>query len=310
MLDDKERKIYIPITYPFTVDKSRDQRDNENSPPGHMKELKNYIPGGHVLKTRGGITAFTHTPSDTVTTASATISGNIFSSDSDCVAVWKFENNLLDSIGGNHFTADGTIGYATTACEGSASLSLSAAQTAKLVISDANLSSTFPTKSTNSESDMSVFGFFRMDAFNNQNAIINRWQDTAGNTSDRSWAITCRSATTGPRFMVGHSGGSGATSLDFDTAITTGTWYWFCATYNSTTNRMNLYVWNKSTSALLSHVEETSSGDMYSGGAQMIVGKFGAANYYEGLIDELGITKDIITTAEMNQIRKGTYNNP
>lgn len=308
MLDDKERKIYIPIIYPYTVDKSRDQRDNENSPPGHMRELKNYIPGGHVLKARGGITAFTHTPSGTVTTATATLSGNQWSADSDCVAVWKFENNLLDSVGNNHFTAVGTVGfYSGTASEGTYCLSLSASATAKLIIAGSNLSTTFPTKHTNSESDMSIFGYFRMDAYANQNAIITRWNDSAGHTNDRTFSINCLSASQGLRFAIGHGGGSASTFKNTDTAIVTGTWYWFCATYEASTNRFRLYVFNRDTSALVSEVMETAGGNIYNGEANIRVGIFGAANYFEGLIDELGVTKDIITTAEMTQIRQGIY---
>jgi len=50
---------YIPIHHPFTVDKTRDQRDTVNSPAGHMRTLTNYITGHHTIETRKGVTVFT-----------------------------------------------------------------------------------------------------------------------------------------------------------------------------------------------------------------------------------------------------------
>ena len=59
---DDKRTAYIPIQYPFTLDKSRDPRDNNNAGGGIFTQLTNYITGRGILETREGIEEFTHTP--------------------------------------------------------------------------------------------------------------------------------------------------------------------------------------------------------------------------------------------------------
>jgi hypothetical protein len=59
--EENKRTAYIPIQYPFTLDVSRDPRDNINASGGIFTKLTNYITGRHNLETRCGITEFEHT---------------------------------------------------------------------------------------------------------------------------------------------------------------------------------------------------------------------------------------------------------
>ncbi len=61
MIDPKKKVAYIPVQHPFSVDVTRDQRDNVNAGAGIFSKLTNYITGRQVLETRGGITEFVHT---------------------------------------------------------------------------------------------------------------------------------------------------------------------------------------------------------------------------------------------------------
>jgi len=63
-MDGKEdkRTAYIPIQHPFTLDKSRDPRDNLKASGGVFVGLTNYITGRQVIETRKGIGEFSHTP--------------------------------------------------------------------------------------------------------------------------------------------------------------------------------------------------------------------------------------------------------
>lgn len=59
---ENKRTAYIPIQHPFTLDVSRDSRDNINASGGIFTKLTNYITGRQILETREGISEFTHTP--------------------------------------------------------------------------------------------------------------------------------------------------------------------------------------------------------------------------------------------------------
>ena len=67
---------YIRISPPFTLNKYLDNTSNERS-SGSFFELKNYIPRDDILRTREGITLFTHTPAATIVIVTYDLTMNI-----------------------------------------------------------------------------------------------------------------------------------------------------------------------------------------------------------------------------------------
>ena len=67
---------YIRISPPFTLNKYLDNTSNERS-SGSFFELKNYIPRDDILRTREGITLFTHTPATTIVIVTYDLTMNI-----------------------------------------------------------------------------------------------------------------------------------------------------------------------------------------------------------------------------------------
>ncbi len=60
MPEEDKRTAYIPIQHPFTLDVSRDSRDNINASGGVFTKLTNYITGRQNLETRKGVSEFSH----------------------------------------------------------------------------------------------------------------------------------------------------------------------------------------------------------------------------------------------------------
>jgi hypothetical protein len=303
---------YIPIHNPFTVDLSRDQRDTLNSPAGHFRTLTNYIPTHSIIETRRGITLFVQSASAPPTTAVETAgapAANDFTGDPNIVSLWKLENNLLDSIGTNHFTGIGTIAFITAdVSEGDYCLDLEKTPTtAHCTIVDTNLDAGTVGKKGENPTSLSIFGFFNMESYGNQNSILGKYR-AAG--ADRSFAVNCKSASGDFVFQIGYNGGNNASTLIMSAGLTLATWYWFCATYNLADDKMDLYLWNRDTSALVSHVSGTAAGTFAPSSAALTLGLYGSNNTFDGKIDETGLARDMITTAEMNALRTQTYEAP
>jgi len=291
---------YINISPPYTLNKDWDASEPQ-LPSGFFQKLKNYIPEKESLETRKGITEFVFTGSIT-----AAPTGNDFSGDPNCVAVWRFENNANDTIGGNHLTSSGTVVYTTAdVSEGDYAVDLERDDSAYLTITDTNLDAGFPGKKGEAETDFSLFGFFKIESYR-VGGDAGLCCKHRGTTADRTFGTVVMSAGT-CQLKIGYNGGCAASTLALTAELSLATWYWVCATYQASNNRMSMYIWNVATSALIDQGTDTAAGDMSPSSADFTIGKFGGSSYFDGLMDEWGVMKDMLTTAEMSEIRKGEY---
>jgi hypothetical protein len=231
---------------------------------------------------------------------------NNFSGDANCVALWRFESGALttDSKGTNTLAEGGTPTADTaTFKEGAASVNLDPS-TDYLVITDANLNTGFPLKSGDTIKTISVCGWFRCDAVGARQ-IFSKYATVAGG---RSFTITLQ--VTSDRFGIrlGHTSGDSYQDIFGMNALVTGRWYHFGVTYQDSDKAYKIRLWDDTGAALIENLSGTATNNIFVNTTQVCVGtRSNLAEYFDGLIDEMVVFKDILTTDEIDQIRAGTY---
>lgn len=237
---------------------------------------------------------------------------NDFTSDSSCVALWKFESGALttDDIGSNTLTdvntvseSSGTLG--TTHMEGSCAADFEASNSERFYITDTNLDSGFPFKSGGSVREGSFAFWFKPESVPGAgvyNHIISKWDNPGG-------AISFNAVLTGSTFNIQQAyGTSGTTNETFNTGktIVAGTWYHVGFTLSQTSKICTVRLWDSSIAAATTY-STTFSNSIRTVSAQFIIGAaYNSANYYDGIIDEVVVFNRIISEAEIDSIRTGT----
>ncbi len=243
--------------------------------------------------------------------------GNNFASDPACVALWRFESNELhkDSIGNNTLTMADDIHARTPVfadteqvIEGDASGYFSAAS--RLEIADANLDTAFPLKNGGPSTDFSICLWFRLDSDQDGlNTLVFKGTD---NRDRRSlWLYTdAVASTTKLRLQFGYNNGLSNQRVDLED-IQSKRWYHLAVTYDLSTGITDYYLYDEETDLAEygSHVITNAVAVFESPlslGAQR--GKFDYR--LKGNMDEIVVFKDVLTSAEVNQIRQGSYGKP
>jgi hypothetical protein len=236
--------------------------------------------------------------------------GNDFTDDSDVVALWKFNNNPNDSKGNNDLTAVNSPTYDNSdRREGLYSTDLEHGSQQYLYRADADLDAGFPGKSGTSEQSFSICCWVKLVSIGDplDYGVVTKYIATG---NKRTWALVIRPSTPYPRFLIGYNSGANATTLTFDTALSTGIWYHIAVVYDASDNGMKIRVWDDNAGALLDDNKEgTAGGDMPPSDAPLEVGRYMTDNSYcfDGKIDEVVIFKDVLTDDKIDQIRQGIY---
>ncbi len=239
--------------------------------------------------------------------------GNVFSEDPDCVALWRFEPGELtvDSIGSNTLSNDGAQSYVSDPQEGSGAAAFSATDGDSMSIFDDDLSLDFPTRSTDTDVEMSICFWMRPDSFSYENTIISKYLIA---TDARSWRILVsnRLLTTGI-LKIGLGTGDGSTfdTYKFDEPeqeLNLDHWYHVAFTYRDADKSYHVRVYDATAGAMLFDVEGTVMYPIAVGDAPIMIGNLPLqTRYFDGVLDEMVVFKDILTTDEIDQIRQGSY---
>jgi len=228
-----------------------------------------------------------------------------FSGDPNCVALWKFDNNALDSKGGNDLTEVNTPTYdAATKREGTHSIDFEEASAQYCYITDADLDAGFPGKNGTSEQSFSICFWVKFETVNDYRGLVAKYN---GDTNERSYLITLWNASK-LRFRIGYNGGASSSNIDFDTAFSTGKWYHCAVVYNASDNGMKIRIWDDYAGTLLDNNKTgTAAGDMSPDTGDFAVGLLDTdhADLYhtDGKMDEVVIFKDVLSDAEIDEIR-------
>lgn len=232
---------------------------------------------------------------------------NNIANDPNCVALWKFDNDANDSVGGNDLTEVNTPAYdSVNKKEGTHSIDLELGSVECCVRADGDLDANFPGKSGTSEQSFSICEWVKPETVGGSAhyIIISKYFYSAGN---RTFSVSLRNTVI--RFLIGYNAGANSTAIDFNTGMVAGRWYHVAVTYNHTNNAMIIRIWDDNAGDFLdANKVGAAGGDMSPTAADLEVGRWdGGGNEFDGLIDELAFFKDVLTDDEIDRIRAGTY---
>jgi hypothetical protein len=240
-------------------------------------------------------------------------SGNVFTADPNCVALWRFDAEELfaDSIGLNTLTNEGAQVEPVDSQEGSAAAAFEANEQDWMSINDNDLSYGFPTKNGDTNVEMSICFWMKPTGFSYENTIISKYLIATG---DRSWRIylSNRTFTTG-LLKIGLGTGSGTTfnTYKFDQPeqeLNVDHWYHVAFTYRDADKSYHVRVWDATADALLFDAVGTAVYRIAVNDAPILLGNLPLeARYFDGLLDEMVVFKDVLTSDEIDEIRLGSY---
>jgi hypothetical protein len=235
---------------------------------------------------------------------------NDFSSDANCVSLFRMENGAYttDTINGNTLSASGTPTSDTTHYkEGSASVDLDSSEVDGLYRADGDLSADFPGKSGAGNNVFSFAAWVRFDSDTGTNQTICAKYYATGNK--RSYLFFAVLGDDTLNLLIGN-GVSTTEQFSITTAgLTTGLWYNVLATYNGPTKAWTLRCYRDSDGNTTSN---SGTGTVTFGEQtyNFLIGRCdGSSSNYplNGQLDEIVIFNDIVSSAEHDQIIAGTY---
>jgi hypothetical protein len=243
-----------------------------------------------------------------VATYGVTAAGNNFAVDPNCVALWRFEQTPSggldpnDAIGDNtlvNYNVDvNTIDYR----EGTASAQFDVHK--YLSITDADLADDFPLKSTGDRKNFSVCCWVRVP----DNRINTIWSKFASGQSSFQLALDTAGANVEVYLLQGHSDGLNFQVTRPGITLNPMKWYHLGLTYDDTTRSYLVRVWDAEADALLATKTGVFNRNIGLSDAPWQIGKGNWNNY--GWLDEMVVFNDVLTTAEIDKIRQGTYGKP
>jgi len=317
MADEPKKTVkttaYIPIHNPFTVDLDRDQRDPVNSPAGHFRTLTNYIPAHSIIETRRGIVLFVQSASAVPTTATASApvtaaTTNSFIGDPYVKGLWRFENNVLDSIGGNHFTAFGSPTYNTAdMSEGEYCIDLELDSSQYAQISDGSLDAGFPGKNGAGHLSWSMAGFFKPETMSGGMGIWMKWVSaSANNTFALMLGVDSKMI-----LYMGCNAGADSVSFEVSAALSTGVQYHIGLSYDHTTRGVSIRTRNCDTGVLVQTANTTGAlpSDNSPGVSPLEIGRNpnSGGDFYDGTLDEFVFFDKVLSDTEIDSIYGQTY---
>lgn len=252
---------------------------------------------------------------DVISVGLAYRSINSFSLDSNCKALWKFNSGALttDSISTNTLTNDGVDGETTDYTEGDGCGHWVIANTDFMYITDANLTSEFPWKSTDTAKTGSVCFWMKAHTFAGdgaENDIFNKWDDDLRSFGIR---ILNTSGSYQVRLALGFNGGLTGEFKLHESSLSLDTWYHITVSYDNSDKSWAIRVRDRSGNTVGTDATGTATLDankLSVNTAALAIGtyaRFLPGDYFDGLLDEMVVFSDVITADEATRIARGNY---
>ncbi len=245
-------------------------------------------------------------------TYGVTAVGNNFAVDPNCVALWKFEAGKLtvDSIKTNTLTDVNTVDVNTVDFkQGAAAARFHRDDGEFFSIPDANLSSGFPFKNGKSNSKISVCFWVKFDTMNPWPCIFSK------NLSKKYGFGVSKTNVDKIEMFIGYNSGITPEIVLHDGIVQQGRWYHVGVTFDNVSKAYRIRIWDATADAVLGadktgttvHNVTIDTGEVRLGHSAGLT----RLNYnLDGLLDEFVVFNDILTPAEIDKIRQGTYGKP
>ena len=234
---------------------------------------------------------------------------NNFSDDSNCKALWKFENGALgtDSKGTNTLTVSGVDADTSDYKEGSCSAEFVRINSDYAYITDANLDAGYPLKNGDSNKKISVCFWFKCPSDPDEAGYIYSKYDTVNNK--RTFAISADWSVNRVIVWIGYNSGASGESIGHASSITTDRWYHVGVTYQDSDKSYRIRIWDDTAQAILgSDATGNTTNNINIEDATTAIGhRNDGARVFGGNLDELVVFDDILSTDEIDAIRAGTY---
>ena len=235
---------------------------------------------------------------------------NVFSGDSSCKAVWRFESGALttDSQSTNTLTDNNTVGTDTTNYkEGGAAASFDSAATEYFSITDANLSATFPLKTGVTTKKISSCCWFRPDASASDYPIV-YGRYTASN-GYRSFGLNWYEANNTLYITLGYNSGNAAELSAYSAVLTNGRWYHVTVTWQDSDKAYKIRIWDDYNSTFLADITGnfTNAWDPGTSADFTIGARNLGSKPMKAVLDELVIFDRVLTESESDSIKNGTF---
>jgi hypothetical protein len=257
-----------------------------------------------------------HVPYTNVTIVATfgTVVGNNFATDPNCVALWRFEPTHLtvDSRSTNGLTNNGAQDEALDFREGAGCANFKAGESDWMTIDDDDLSSNFPTKNGGAKRDISVCFWMKPRAFPYGGTMICKYLPA---TEDRSWRLFTEGSTNA-YLSLSLGTGTGASFKKYDFSdpnqlFPAGHWYHVAFTYRDVDRTYHVRMWDATAGVLRLDKTGVATFRIAVTEAPIVLGNVPMLSYnYDGLLDEMVVFNDVLTTPEIDQIRLGTYVKP
>jgi len=232
---------------------------------------------------------------------------NNFSGDSNCKALWNFENGALttDSKGGNTLSVGSSTPTVDTVNfkQGAASCDFESSNNEWWTATDSNLDAGFPLKNGDAVGTISVCCWFKLESTGNYQTIYEK-----GENGKYSFMMGINNANK-VRIFIGKSSGTDIDVLTYGTAVASGIWYHVGATFDNSDKTYRIRVWDDNAGAILgSELTGTNANNVNIEDGPLRIGdnSWGNSNL-DGLIDELVVFDDVLLFGEIDEIRAGTY---
>lgn len=259
---------------------------------------------------------------ETIVSAAATNNSTQYNSgftgDSNLTALYRFENGALttDSKGTNTLTDNNTVGTDTVNFkQGAASADLELSNSEYFSITDTNLDAGFPLKNGDSTKNISVSAWIKIEsvAEGYEPVVLAKWDDTSDDKKS-FWAGAINdSGTIYAQIGFGFNSGTTWEGYVHASALSTATWYHITWSYQNSDKAYAIRV--RSAAGAVVGTDKTGTATLDANKltvntSPLYIGAYetgGASGFWDGLIDELVVFKDIISEAEATAISKGIY---
>lgn len=233
---------------------------------------------------------------------------NDFTLDASCKALWSLESGALttDSIGSNTLTNNGVASDTTNYIEGHGAADCDQTSQDYLAIADASCDAGFPLTQVDTKKEVTACCWIRPHATitGGYDGILGRW-GTAGNLV---WQMQLRGQGAGPYAGV-HWSSDGVLYESGEVTsvvLTANKWYHVAVTYKDSDKSWQVTVWDQTAGTRYTNSGSGSNNISLAETQEFSIGRT-ALNYFDGNIDEVVIFNRILTIAEIDEIRAGTY---
>ncbi|OHB64441.1 MAG: hypothetical protein A2Y76_05585 [Planctomycetes bacterium RBG_13_60_9] len=246
----------------------------------------------------------------TLTAAYGAAVGNNFAVDPNCVALWRFEAGELiaDSIGTNMLTNMGASAATTSYQEGSGCAEFRSTEGDRMIVLDADLDPGFPLKSSDANKRVSITCWFNSDSLS---GAANEGRSLYAKYDVGKIAFNVGVTSDGfVRLIIGTDNGTSYKFFTDGHAVAPGGWYHLGCTFDNSNGSYRIRIYDKSADSTAETVGSTTYKVSATDSPVRIGSYRGTSTAWNGLIDEIVVFNDILTVAEIDKIRQGTYGKP